>query len=136
MKPLLAAVLSAIALVGCKADDPPATTEVAETGTPACAAGEACFREGAPCDGKETCRACGFESYVREAPRCLCKGGKWDCTLTACGPFTPNTFLDAECKTRRDAGAPVDTGTSEDTGPEDTGTEAGDATPDDTGAPG
>jgi len=137
VKPLLAAALFALAHLGCSSDDTPAVTETAETGTPLCAAGEACFREGAPCDGKETCRVCGFESYVREAPRCLCKSGKWECTLTACGPFTPNTFVDPECKTRRDAGGPVDTGTSEDTGAGDTGageSGAAETGPDDTGA--
>lgn len=107
------------ALLGCSSDEPGSPATTGDAAPAGCVQGGPCASEGSPCDGVETCRSCGFESWVREAPRCLCKAGAWACTLTECGPFTPNTFVDAECKTRRDAGT-VDTGGT-DTGVGDTG---------------
>ena len=112
-------VAAALVVVGCSSEEPaPATTT--DAGATGCVQGGPCASPGSPCDGAETCRLCGFESWLREAPRCLCKAGAWACTVTECGPFTPNTFVDPECKTRRDGGVG-------DTGGGDTGTGSDDA---------
>ena len=119
----------AVALVACSSDDAATATDAA-TDAAMCQNGDPCDREGNGCTGVSTCRSCGFESYVREAPRCICKSAKWVCTLTDCGPFTPSTFVDPECKTRRDAGVP-DTSTPADTTGADGGEEVATDAPSD-----